>query len=151
MVRLTREALKSRKEALKLKTQKKSQKGKTPTVKQPKGKSPRGKKRAILTFLQTLKGLRPAQRTTILSHLDHESCEVLYETISNVLRNPDVTPSRRIRLRSVLSPHKNTLRFLSSKQRSLSSKKKRLPQMGGFPLAAILSAAIPLLLGLLRK
>lgn len=106
---------------------------------------------SILSFLQALKGLRPAHRTVLLSHLDENSCETLYETISNVLCNTNITSSQRRRLKKQLTPHKDTLRFLSCKRKSPQAKKKRLTQMGGFPITTILSTAIPLLTSLIKK
>ena len=106
--------------------------------------------RKLLPFLQTLKQLRPAQRSILLAHIDDVSCEMLYETISNVLRNGKVTPAQQKRLKKALLPHKSCLRTLMSKTCSKQRKRHNLNQIGGFPLGTILATAIPLLLNLFK-
>lgn len=107
--------------------------------------------REILPFLQTFKDLRPAQRSIMLAHLDDKSCEILYEAVSNVLRNPTVSAAQRKRLRKVLQPHKHCLRSLISRSGSSANKRRKLQKIGGFPFSAILSTAIPLLLNLIAS
>lgn len=105
----------------------------------------------ILPFLQTFKELRPSQRGIMLAHLDDSSCKILQETIANVLRNPSVSESRKKKLRKVLQPHKSALRNLARGSSSGGAKKKTLYKIGGLPLAAILSTAIPILLDVIRS
>lgn len=107
--------------------------------------------REILPFLQTFKELRPTQRCILIAHIDDVSCEVLCETICNVLKNPKVASKQRTKLKRLLQPHKNSLRALSTPSTSKSVKKKKLHQLGGFPLSALLSTAIPLLLSRLTR
>ena len=133
---------------------KKKRKGAAAVVSAPLGRRPRVSKRRlreILPFLQTFKDLQPTQRGIMLAHLDDKSCEVLYEAISNVLQNPTVTEAQRKRLKKVLQPHRQCLRSLISRRGSRASKRKKLQQIGGFPFAAILGTAIPLLVNLLTS
>lgn len=113
-------------------------------------KQSRKKLREILPFLQTVKELRPAHRAIILAHLDDSSCEALYEAVYNVLRNPRLSVSQRIQLKKVLQPHKACLRSLVNKKASTKTKRKKLYEVGGFPLTTILATAIPLLIDILR-
>jgi len=101
----------------------------------------------MLPLLQTIKDFKPKQRRSILlNHLDDEACETIYEAVANVLKNERVDPKTRLRLKKKLAAHKNDLRYLASPSKKPALKKKKLAKMGGFPLTAILSAAIPLLL-----
>ena len=107
--------------------------------------------RKVLPFLQVLRELRPQQRSILLSHIDDESCEMVYEAVANVLKNSKVTSAQRRRLKKALEPHKKCLRTLISNKSSRSAKRKNLLAVGGFPIGMILSAALPLLLNLLTK
>lgn len=113
----------------------------------------RGKKQLcdILPFLQTFKELHPSQRGIMLAHLDEKSCNTLYETIANVLRNPNLSETRRKKLRGVLHPYKAAFRTLIKTTGNNAAKRKTLYKIGGFPLATVLGAAIPLLLDIVRK
>lgn len=107
--------------------------------------------RVILPFLQIFKELRPNQRTILLSHIDDRSCEAIFEAFANVLRNDKVSPATRKRLKRSLAPHKNCLRTIINRRASCKTKRKKLQQLGGFPFAAIISAAIPLLMSALQR
>ena len=111
----------------------------------------RKKLRDILPFLQTFKELRPAQRGILLAHLDDSSCEILCDAVANVLKNPKVNSATRKKLGKSLNPHKVLLRKLANPKESTKSKRKILYKVGGFPLASILTAAVPLLLNLFSK
>ena len=112
----------------------------------PKRKMNRG---IALPFLQTLKEIRPKQRSILLSHLDDEACETVYAAIANVLNNKKVPAKKREKLRKLLAPHKTHLRFMANGKKCNRAKKKRLVQVGGFALGQILQTALPLLLALL--
>lgn len=113
----------------------------------------RGKKklREVIPFLQTFKDLRPNQRSILIGHIDDKSCEILYEAIANVLRSPRISDGQRKKLRKILQAHKSCLRSLISNKTSRTLKRKKLQQIGGFPLATILATAVPLVLDLLMK
>ena len=117
----------------------------------PKGGSKKSHLKKVLPFLQMFKELRPVQRGILLDHLNDESCETLCETITNVLTNPKLAKGKRTKLKKVLAPHKNSLRSLTKPRLSKKTKRKRLNQIGGFPIAAILGAAIPLLINLITR
>lgn len=105
--------------------------------------------RKLVSFLQTLKELRPVHRSIMLGHLKDESCESLYEVVANVLKNPRLSHKEKLKLKKALSPYKSELRHLANKKKSRVSKHKKLLKLGGSPLASILQAAIPLLLSLI--
>ena len=107
--------------------------------------------RAMLPFLQILKDLTPNQRAIILAHINDSSCEAIYETVSNVLRNKSVSEADARKLKRFLAPHKTCLRSLASKRLSSTQKRRKLYQIGGLPLATILGVGIPLLLSLIKK
>ena len=115
------------------------------------GGASKSRLRALLPFLQILKDLSPNQRAIILAHINDSSCEAIYETVSNVLRNKSVSEADARRLRKLLAPHKACLRSLVSNRVSGSQKRKKLYRIGGLPLASILAVGIPLLLSLIRK
>ena len=91
--------------------------------------------------------MKPSHRKIIIAHLDNDSLDCICEAITNILHNPNLTPHQLNKLRKQLSPYKNSLRYLSKKNRK--NKKKKLIEIGGNPLTYILSAAIPLLINAL--
>lgn len=112
-----------------------------------------GKKKKIkhiLPLVKTLQDIKPRKnRSILLSHLDDEACQALYETIFNVLYSDKLHPSVRQKLKRILKHYKKPIEYLGNKRHKASLKRKRLVAMGGFPLTAILSAAVPLLIDLL--
>jgi len=104
-----------------------------------------------LPFLTTLKSVRPAQRTIMLSHLDNPSCEIVCQAIGNALHNTVISPVERTDLKNSCAQYKTLLRYLSRPSGSIEWKKKKLPQLGGQPLEMILSSVIPLLMRRLTK
>jgi len=104
-----------------------------------------------LELLELVKSIRPTkQRATLLKYLNEEGCERMYQTVANVLKNSKLDTKKREKLKCTLLPHKNTLRYLAKKSKSKSLKKRKLEQLGGFPLTAILTTAIPLLIEVVR-
>ena len=102
------------------------------------------KKEVVLPLLQCLRHLTPTQRTLLLPHLDDRSTATVCEAVRKVLaaRLPRLLKDK---LKRSLLEHKDSLRCLSSPNRSLSSKRSTLPRMAGAPLSIILQTAIPLL------
>ena len=111
----------------------------------------RAKLQKVLPFLQAIKNLNPAHRSVLMNHLDDDSWDLLFQTVSNVISNPLIPGKRKLHLKRQLSRYKAPLRHIANKNASKSSRKKKMLQMGGNPLALILSTAIPLLLDILRK
>jgi hypothetical protein len=110
------------------------------------------KKRVLLPLLQVLKSMKPEYRVIILSHLDDETRDSLYETITDVLNSDRVPFRRRLYLKSKLSPYKDHLRYLADRNKNSGyGKKKRLAQVGGGPMSHVLKTAIPLLLNIFPK
>ena len=109
------------------------------------------KAKKLLPLYLLLKQLPSKKRTELLQYLDEESAESLYEAVHNILTNPIIGPTQRRRLYRVLKPHKVTLRYLGDKRKSKKQKRQKLAQIGGNPLALILSTAIPILTEILMK
>ena len=107
----------------------------------------RKKLQHLLSFLQSLKIVKPTHRKIIIAHLDNNSLECICEAITNILHNPNLPSHQLNKLKKHLIPYKNSLRYLSKKNRK--HKKKKLIEIGGNPLTYILSAAIPLLINAL--
>ena len=108
----------------------------------------KSQKKVVLPLLALLKGMKSSQRVILLSHLDDKTRDALYQTINSVLKSDSVPARKRIFLRTKLLPFKAELRFLASRTKTPSQKRKKLTQMGGAPLGYILATAIPLLLNL---
>lgn len=108
-------------------------------------------KKIVISLLQTLKELKPNHRVILLSHLDDKSTDALFDSIRRVLRASSLPLSTRQRLRRVLSPHKESVRFIADSRNSRVARKKKMVQMGGFPIAALLGAAVPLIVDLIAK
>jgi hypothetical protein len=114
--------------------------------------SKKKKLRQILPLLKTLQGVKPQDnRSVLLSHLDDEACEAMYETLYNVMANEKIGPATRKKLRKKLWAHQEPMNFLTKngKRYSPKLKRKKLAAMGGNPLGLILSAAIPFITDLL--
>lgn len=107
----------------------------------------------VLPLLQSLSDVKPTNRRSILlSHLDDEACELLYETIRHVIQSENLPPRAKNHLAKALGPHKKDIMSVAGDsgrgggKRSRALKRKKLAQMGGFPIGAVLRFAIPILL-----
>jgi hypothetical protein len=112
------------------------------------------KLKQLLPLLKTLQGVKTSDnRSILLSHLDDEACEALYETIYNVIANDKLGPKERKKLRKALWAHQEPIHFLTKNGKKFTRKlkRKKLASMGGNPLGVILAAAIPLITNLLFK
>jgi hypothetical protein len=109
------------------------------------------KARKVLPLLRVLQDFKPkSRRSILLSHLDDESCEALYEAVANVMLSDRIHPTVRAKLKRILNRNREPLTVLSDKEADPALKKRHLTQMGGGVLSLILSTAIPLLVDLLR-
>jgi hypothetical protein len=109
------------------------------------------KARKVLPLLRVLQDFKPkSRRSILLSHLDDESCEALYEAVANVMLSDRIHPTVRAKLKRILNRNREPLTILSDKEADPALKKRHLTQMGGGVLSLILSTAIPLLIDLLR-
>ncbi len=118
----------------------------------PRGAAGGGKKsklRSTHELLRLLKGLTSKQRVGVLRCMDDSSCECVFEAVANVLRNDKIDQATRNRLKKCLGPHKKILRYLSNPKGSIKNKKKKLQEIGGFPLGMILKTALPFLSSIL--
>ena len=110
-------------------------------------------KKVILPLLQTLMGMTPAQRTVIVAHLDEASQDMLIDTIEYVVRSArrKMPKEKADSLSSLLADHKCDVRYMCDRRQAGRLRRRRMRQMGGFPLGLIISTAIPMLLSLLKK
>lgn len=110
-------------------------------------------KRVVLPLLQTLMGMTPAQRTVIVAHLDDASQDMLIDTVDYVVKKgrKKLPKDKADSLAGLLSEHKSDVRYMCNRKHVAKLRRRRMRQMGGFPLGLIISTAIPLLFSLLRK
>jgi len=103
--------------------------------------------KVTLPLLHTLERMQPSHRGIIIAHLDDASRQIIYDSIAEVLRSSEISDARRLRLKQLLHPYKDNLRYLIRDRVSPRQKKKTLDLIGGEGLKPILSAAVPLLVG----
>lgn len=105
----------------------------------------------ILPFLETLQDVKCGQnRSILLSHLNDEACQTLYQTIANILASDRLHPTVKEKLKNLLRDHKDSFLNIVDEEKSSALKKKELMKIGGFPLSAVLAAAVPLMLDLIK-
>lgn len=104
----------------------------------------------LLSALSRIK--RKQDFKIILRHLDSRATEILGETFWNVIYNKNLNLPKResAKLKNILKRGRKSIFYFTNKRKSVHRRKKLLEQRGGF-LAAILSAAIPLIVGLLAR
>ena len=105
-------------------------------------------KRVLLPLLHILKSMRSDHRVILMSHLDDEARDAIYQTIFKTLTSSKVPLRKRLFLKSKLLPYKSHLRYLASSSKPSRAKKRRLAQMGGGAMSDVLRVAIPLLINL---
>lgn len=111
----------------------------------------RKQKADLLPLLNVLKSLKSDDRVIILAHLDDETRDGLYATISAVLKSDKVPIETKLLLHRRLRNHREPLSHLISDKTSSKIKKQKLTQLGGGPMKLILQTALPLLLHLFPK
>jgi glycosylphosphatidylinositol transamidase (GPIT) subunit GPI8 len=94
-------------------------------------------------LLKVLKKIKGSDRQIILQHLDEEACESVRNCIYNALYNSDIGNTKI--LRKKLMSNQKELKDLAIKKKFSKRRRNQLVQVGGFPLGAILAAAIPIL------
>jgi len=115
--------------------------------------APLRNKKVVLPLLQTLMGMTPAQRTVIVAHLDEASQDMLIDTIEYVVKTArkKIPQDKADGLSALLTEHKCDVRYMCNRKHPGKLRRRRMRQMGGFPLGLILSTAIPMLFSLLKK
>jgi hypothetical protein len=88
-------------------------------------------------------------RNTLISHLNRDGREILYQCMHNCIYNKAISKSKRLELAEQLRPKKRTLAFLTSPRQDPVAKKKRLIRQTGNGILSliplILSTVLPLL------
>lgn len=98
-------------------------------------------------YLHVLSKCNQTQRRGILQGADDKLIKAICECALNVVKgNIPLTPYHKRKLIA----HKNIIRTLADKKKSLQSKKKILVQKGGF-LPLLLNAIVPTIASLLLK
>ena len=109
------------------------------------------KAKRLLPLFSLLKQLSPKKRTEVIQYLDENCVQSLCEAIHNVLHNQSIGQKQQKKLKRTLSPHKAALRYLGDARRSGKQKRVKLMQIGGNPLALILSTVIPIISEVLMR
>ena len=109
--------------------------------------------KTCIPFIHAIKSVPSKYRPIILDHLDNNSREILYATIEKVVKAKPETHTKGVvkKVKKYCGLHKDKFRYLSKVKGSSLRKKKILSQVGGFPLAAILSTAVPILIDYISK
>ena len=107
------------------------------------------RKKDKLAVLNLVKSTKRDKRNTLLDCLSDNTCEVLYEAISNVITNGAIKQARRKKLKSILEKEKAKIRYIVKRKNNSKRKKLLLKGLGGNAFEVLISAAIPLLLSLL--
>lgn len=101
----------------------------------------------VLPFLDTIKNIRPKQRVLLFSHLDNQTRDLLYASLTYLLTSPKVPVGTRLMLKKKLAPLRESFQTLINRGSSVSKKKKTLIQIGGAPsMTYAIRQVIPLLL-----
>ena len=110
--------------------------------------------RKHLPLMQVLKELKNYQRQIVLDHLEPSACDSLVKCISTVLKHGNnskkLNSQKKGKLRAIVKKNKKNFAKIISKSARKNVKKRALAQMGGNPLALVLSTAIPIILELMR-
>jgi len=107
--------------------------------------------KVTLPLLHCLERMQPTHRSVILAHLDEPSREDIYQSVGEVLRSPEVPDARRLRLKRLLRPYKDNLRYLAREKASPVVKREKLKLIGGDGIKPVLSTAVPLLLDAFKR
>jgi DNA primase catalytic subunit len=117
----------------------------------PKRVSSRNRLKKVIPLCQALCKLGDEEREALLSYLNSEGREALYECMHNCLYNKSIPKENRQELRAKLSGKAKVITYLAKAGNNLEKKRRMLQQHGGSILPIILSAALPLLLSLFSK
>jgi hypothetical protein len=109
------------------------------------------KLKKTIPFCRALCKLDDEERSTLLTYLNSEGRDVLYQCMHNCLYNKAIPKEKRHALRATLSGKAKVITYLAKAGNNLEKKRRMLTQHGGSILPAILSAALPLLLSLFSK
>ena len=104
-----------------------------------------------IPFLSVLSDLSPKQRSIIVGHLDAPSCKVICEVVAGLATSRNLTARQKSKLKKLYAVHKKCFQDVKKKKCSARVRRKRLGEVGGFPLGAILATAVPLLVQLVSS
>lgn len=110
-----------------------------------------GRYMRLYNLCSSLKKIGPKHLHSFLPNLSDSSMENVYEVISNVLRNKNVSMKKRRTLKRKVRRYKKHLRYVVRKKNSRTRKRKLMKSVGGAALTTILAIALPLLLTALKK
>lgn len=106
----------------------------------------------VLPLLDTIKNIRPKQRVVLFSHMDDETRDMIYQSLTHLLTSQKVPVKTRLMLKKKLNPFRKSFQLLMDKKKSPKFKQKVLLQMGGAPsMSYALRQAIPALLDMFKK
>lgn len=97
----------------------------------------------LLPLLTLLSKSKPEAVKDLLTHLNENACEGIYECVCNLLHNENIPFKKRSLVGKKLLNYKSQLRIIGN-QSSRARKNKSLKQVGG-SLSLILATVLPLL------
>lgn len=100
-------------------------------------------------FLSAINKLSPTELDSVIPYLSSSGCSAIYECVHNVLRNSNIP--NKSKLRKLLLPHKNNIRYLVDGKNSSRARRGKLTEVGGAIIAPILAAAVPFLIDMVAK
>lgn len=107
-------------------------------------------KKNILPLAKKLQLTPVKTRKKMLTNMNLKDCMGVQEICCNVMRSPIIPVKTKNKLKKSLIPYKKDLRFITNNPTSNQTRDK-LRRIGGLPLGAILSTAIPLIVSLIGK
>jgi len=111
----------------------------------------KAKVKKFVPFLKIIHALNDKDKTEILKHIDNDAVECISCVIRNALSNKSLSKKNQIHLRKHLLSKKNDLRYIANGKKPAKLRKRRINQMGGSVIAAVVSTLLPLITSLFQK
>ena len=109
-------------------------------------------KKCHLTLLNLLKKLKKDDLKEMLFHLSDSSIDHICETLYNIAYSELSMPlTKKRHLRKILSEHQCAYKKITNKSRPVAERRKLLLNQSGGSLGCIFSAAVPILVDLIRS
>ena len=110
-------------------------------------------KHVDLKFMKIIAKLKTDEFKILLPMLTDKAVDIICSLLNYLLRNPNLHFKNRKKLKKLILDNEEIIRQIASDVTAgrLFKKKRKLVVTGGFPLLAIISAAIPSLLSAIIK
>jgi hypothetical protein len=106
---------------------------------------------SLYPLLNVLARMEPEDRQTLIPFLKDAGCEAIYECIHNGLCSKDIPKKYRKHLRKKLKPDEDHFRCILDPNACGKKQLKKLQQIGGGGLGAILGTVLPILADYLQE